>query len=164
MSYRKAVFSLDALAHFFHGLTSGQNWNGFACPFFTHEEGMRLVCVNNSTEFSGRLVFDADKDAFLFFEHEGDNEEPSVYSASLINGVKFYPIGACGWTWNEVTEDEKARFSAELFKELAAMKLVGMNVPDKAFTVAASEVELEDLYTLSITDAADLAIQLATVE
>ncbi len=161
MPHTPAVFAIDAFDGYFHGITAGQCWNGFACPLFTIEEGKRLAAINNATDFCGRLEYDEKTDTFLHYDYDNEDQGPQGYPVTLIDGQKFYPIGAFGWTWYEVTEDENAQISASLFAELTAMQKAGIRVPDKAFSLAATESEVDDVMNMKVSDAADLLIQLA---
>lgn len=164
MPHRPAVFQIDAIESYFHGVTQGQHWNGFACPLFSIEEAQRLMALNNQTDFCGQIVYDAAQDAFLFHEFGVECEErPDVFKAVLIDGEKFYPIGAFSWCWQDVSNDNNAQFSAELVRELTEMKRLGMNVPDKAFSMATNEEAVAEHAAMSVSDAADLIIQLAAL-
>ena len=146
MPLTPAVFAIDAIDGYFHGHTEGQRWNGFACPLFSLEEGKRLAVVNNATDYHN---------------YENAAEEPLAYPAVVIEGEKFYPIGAHGWTWYVVADDSVAEFSSALFVELRAMRNAGMRVPDRAFMLAANRAEVEDVMNMKASEAADLLIQLA---
>ena len=164
MPHRPAVFQIDAIESYFHGVTQGQHWNGFACPLFSLEEAQRLMALNNHTDFCGQIVYDAAQDAFLFYEFGVESEEgPDVFNAVLIDGKKFYSIGAFSWCWQDVSNDSNAQFSAELVRELTEMKRLGMNVPDKAFSMATNEEAVAEHAAMSVSDAADLIIQLAAL-
>ena len=90
MPHRPAVFQIDAIESYFHGVTQDQHWNGFACPLFSLEETQRLMALNNHTEFCGQIVYDAEQDAFLFHEFGVESEErPDVFKAVVIDGEKF---------------------------------------------------------------------------
>ena len=164
MPQRPAVFQIDAIESYFHGVTQDQHWNGFACPLFSFEEAQRLMELNNHTDFCGQIVYDAAQDAFLFHEFGVESEErPDVFKAVLIDGEKFYPIGAFSWCWQDVSNDSNAQFSAELVRELSEMKRLGMNVPDKAFSMATNEEAVAEHAAMSVSDAADLIVQLAAL-
>lgn len=171
MSLQPATFTLDAFGErYFHGFSNGGLWNGFACPFFPLEEGLRLSIVNNATDYCGRLEYDAIRDAFVFDEHAdgGDNALPSVpvvFWPEFVDGQKVYGIGASAWCWHEVdADDDLARFSRHLSHELAELRRLGTSVPDRAFDMAADIAVIEDYLSMGVSDAADLIIQLAQVE
>ncbi len=122
------------------------------------------MALNNHTDFCGQIVYDAAQDAFLFHEFGVESDErPDVFKAVLIDGEKFYPIGAFSWCWQDVSNDNNAQFSAELVRELTEMKRLGMNVPDKAFSMATNEEAVAEHAAMSVSDAADLIIQLAAL-
>lgn len=162
---RPAVFQIDAFGGiFFHGITPNQCWNGFACPLFTFEEAQRLVALNNASDYCGHLAYDVEKDAFLFKHDQEGDEAPEVYAATLVDGKKYYGVGAFSWCWRDVSNDDQAQFSASLITELAEMKRLGMNVPDEAIALATNEAVVEDHSNMSVSDAADLLIQLAGIQ
>ena len=155
------AFTLDAFEKkLFHGFTNGQLRNGFACPLFTLQEGLRLAAFNNATDFCGHLEYNPKKNAFLFVEKTSDAADPTVFSAVEVDGQTLYPIGAAGWSWSQKDSAEVA-FSADLMRELAAMKEIGMSVPDKAFDLVSDIDWVEEQINMRVSDAADLAIDLA---
>lgn len=167
-----ATFSLDAYNNgdtFLHGFTTGQRWNGFACPYFALEDGLRLAGINNLSPYCGRVEYDPIRDAFIFEEHAdgGDNalaSVPVVFWSEVHNGQKVYGIGAFAWCWYEAeANDAAARFSRELVRELREMRRVGANVPDAAIERAHSKCEVEDVLTMPVSEAASLMIELAQV-
>lgn len=84
----------------------GDYWNGFACPFFTVEEGLRLVArMNEDTEANGEFGYDPLKDCFTYRDSTYDEDEESTqWKAEEHNGKKLYPIGSC-FCWFEVKEE-----------------------------------------------------------
>ena len=114
----KALFSMDAYPEDFwiEGYTSGYRWNGWGCPYFTLDAGLRLVEVQkqlvreaidgNYPYFT--LEYDAERDAFLL----GYKDEPTdeliegqnleVVDAVTRDGMKLYPIGASNWCWYQL--------------------------------------------------------------
>lgn len=163
MENKPAVFENGAFdGALFHGISQGQHWNGFACPLFSFEEASRLASINNRTDCCGMLVYDEPKDAFLFYDIDTDNIEPVEYASVLVDGQKYYPIGAFGWCWTDVSEEEVAVLSANTMKELREMRRIGMHVPDKAFTLAADRDTLEDCLGTQVSDVADLLVSLSS--
>jgi hypothetical protein len=163
MPYTNAVFTIEAIASYFHGYTEGTSWHGSARPLYPFEEAQRLLALNNATDFCGHLRYDPDQDAFLFHEFGLDHPEPPVaYFAVISHGQKLYPIGAGSWCWEDVSQKPAAHFSAQLVRELAAMQLIGLPVPPRAFMLACDVAEMEDLHSMKVADAADLIVQLAT--
>jgi hypothetical protein len=145
-----------------HGLTPGADWNGFACPLFPFAEASRLAAINNKTEFAGRLTYDAAQDAFLFTQEGQDAkvDEPEVFGATVVEGQKFYAIGSCSWCWNDCSDTEEARFSADLVRELSEMKRLDMHMPDGALAMATDAAVIREYMDMKVSDAADLLIQL----
>jgi hypothetical protein len=109
--WRKAKFTLDCLEASFEGWTVDQRWNGWACPSFTKEVGLKIVKAFNKK--GGGLSpgrYDEKKDAFIFMEGEDRNEPYEVKGEDYtINGRKLhvYDIGVMNWTWFEDTKKEE---------------------------------------------------------
>ena len=94
------------------GQTYGQRWNGWACPYFTKQQGMAVVAAWNKEcgTFSGVsddmtereerpcARFDEETNMFRFYDGDSLND----FKAETINGVEVWGIGAFGWTWEEV--------------------------------------------------------------
>lgn len=158
-----AVFSIDAFDGYFHGVTTGQQWNGFACPLFSLEEGKRLAAINNDDPLCGRLEYDPKSDSFLHWDYGNEDQGPQGFPVTVIDGQKYYPIGAFSWTWYDMADEETAAFSARLFAELNAMRKVGMAVPDKALTLASTHSEVEEVMNMKVSEAASLIIELASL-
>ena len=112
---RKALFSMDCFDNDqpnIEGITYGSHWNGWACPYFTYENGLLIAkllnddeqwCIDRDLPVS-KLIYLGTKDAFMYIDgcypDEGEEITPSI-----IDGVKYYPIGAFGWCWSEVTTE-----------------------------------------------------------
>jgi hypothetical protein len=77
----------------FVGFTKDEDWNGWACPYFIFDEGMKIVEASGT----GNARYDDDNDQFVFML--GDDEE--TYPAVIENGQKLYPIGNGAWIWEE---------------------------------------------------------------
>ena len=101
---RKSKFYLDAEPDVIHeGYTTGDTWNGFACPYFetdvakdVAEQYIRI----HEEDGSGRTAeYDPEREVFRFYEpvyDEWDEVEPVE-----VDGLKLYPIGAYSWSWHE---------------------------------------------------------------
>lgn len=160
-----AVFAIEAIpGRYFHGVDSGQIWNGWACPLFPLDEAIRLAAAINEGEFCGHMHYDAAKDAFLSSPDKQDSEESAeVFTATVLDGMTYYAIGGHSWSWENVSNDPSARFSASLFRELQEMKRIGMAVPDRAFKLATEEQEVSECSNMKVSDAASLLIELANL-
>jgi len=98
---RAAKFAIDFLeGQIFEGYTKGEDWNGFACPYFTLEQARRLV---DAWRMAGRdATYDAEADRF-FFKVDGVGEEDcDSFSAIEADGMTLYPVGNSCWIWEEV--------------------------------------------------------------
>lgn len=95
---RATKFTIDSLdGYVFDGYTDGEEWNGFACPYFTYNQAEKVLEAYLAT---GRKAwYDADADRFVF-EVDGKDEVDSFNAVELV-GEKFYPVGAFCWIWDE---------------------------------------------------------------
>lgn len=113
---RQSTFMLDALGERpFPGYTGGEAWNGFACPYFDFDQAQVLVAAWREQGWAAH--YDETADAFVFSVNQdfetGKSDESEAFAAVEIEGHKFYPIGAFGWTWEE-QHDHKNRVQAQV--------------------------------------------------
>lgn len=100
--FRRARFTFgEAAGEIFEGFTNGEAWNGFACPYFSHEIARAVLVASEQNGYSWR--YDRDKDAF-FVRHSDDPENyAEEFSAikAVIEGqdTVLYAIGAYSWVW-----------------------------------------------------------------
>lgn len=92
----KAFFSMDCMDANIEGLTYGYTWNGWACPYFTYENALKLAEL--MPDF--RMTYNQETDSFIANSDDQyqDNEE---FFSKVIDGVKYYGIGNCSWCWFE---------------------------------------------------------------
>lgn len=97
---RPTRFSIDTYGdRSFDGYTLDDEWNGWACPYFTFDQASRIVEAHR--EHGWEAHYDATKDEFVFsFDHDGISD-PDAFPAVSIRGNKLYPVGAFGWVWSE---------------------------------------------------------------
>jgi hypothetical protein len=100
---RKPTFELYGINGEFEAFANDDHWNGWECPLFTREEGLRFVEAWNAQgkdeKASGRgeALYDSEHDRFEFtLGREVDTFEPQ-----MVEGLKPYPIRAYGWCWEE---------------------------------------------------------------
>lgn len=99
----------------FEAYTKGERWNGFATPFFTREEGLRLMEMMSATnklngipEDSYHYFYTADDGIDAFITQDDDQVKDGIFEQWDVaeergpNGEKLYPIGAWAWVWTEV--------------------------------------------------------------
>ena len=96
---RPAWFAIDGGTRF-PGYHRGDRWNGWAVPCF--EARVALAIQDRWAGSDSPMVYDKEKDAFLWSPYEG--EEPEAYEGEWvhINGrkEKVYGIGAGSWVWD----------------------------------------------------------------
>jgi hypothetical protein len=85
----------------FDGWTTGETWNGFACPFFTREQGLKVIEFFNSVDWYGRWEYDRKAKEFRGVLTDGDREVITE------DRDGFYTIGV-GWVWCEVQRKDQA--------------------------------------------------------
>lgn len=96
---RKAQFKLEFLGNStFDGFTEDETWNGWACPYFTYEESVKILKVQNAS--GGKATYEPDSDRFIFCIQD----EEDVFEPIEVGDLKLYPIGNGIWIWDEVTD------------------------------------------------------------
>lgn len=102
---RETKFSTDPLGNrIFDGFTQDENWNGWACPYFTFDQAQQIVQAYQ--ENGMKAWYDGASDAFSFEIDAGEGEkEIDTFPSQEMNGKKVYPIGAFCWIWEEATEE-----------------------------------------------------------
>ena len=102
---RESEFYLDVDPETtFQGYTTGDRWNGWACPYFEKDVAEKIAehytelhRYDNEDEYWAEYV--SAEDAFAF--HDDQGEEPRMFGPVEIDDTKLYPIGAYCWTWAE---------------------------------------------------------------
>ena len=102
---RPGLFGIDDIPDELYGYTYGDTWNGLACPYFSRQEGLRLVAfwqsVDNPTIVAS---YDDATDTFSFLTDGMEAPETFTSETHTIYGqpVTLYPIGNGVWCWDEV--------------------------------------------------------------
>lgn len=86
-------------AEIFAGWSNGQRWNGWELPRFERAEAERLL----SWLGDQRARFDAERDAFVTVNQDGEEEPWSAETITITDGscIRAYPVGAGAWIWEE---------------------------------------------------------------
>jgi hypothetical protein len=99
---RKTKFVLDCFPdQEWDGFTNDDFWNGFACPYFTHEEATRLL--EHSIAYAQAEGLDEDSIDTTWI--------PQDWRTTTQDGQTLYAVGAWEWTW---FEKKTQRFTIEL--------------------------------------------------
>lgn len=102
---KQATFVIDDGPRYI-GYDEEYSWNGWACPWFTKEESLKIAEWLNSY-IVDTLTFDETKDAFKYVPQDdsGDIDYYIGADISTEDGVKhLYPIGNKSWTWDNVSD------------------------------------------------------------
>lgn len=86
--------------------TDGDDWNGWACPYFEKSEAERILKASEANGFEWE--YDVEQDAYIVSNSQEDEDyAPEVFEGSNyeIEGTNLtlYGIGAYSWIW-EVEE------------------------------------------------------------
>lgn len=89
----KGIFSLDAIEDKkFNGYTFGDDWNGWATPYFERPEANLIMEALGGTYKDGKYLFD---------DGYGGEEEYQKETIDTVDGPKeVFAIGAYNWTWD----------------------------------------------------------------
>lgn len=86
--------TIDDVEHYAGYYDDTKDWNGFLCPWFTLEEGLKM-CESDT------LSLRYDKMEGIFVD-KWTFEEFEPHVKQTIDGPKIlYPIGAYYWAWDE---------------------------------------------------------------
>jgi hypothetical protein len=108
----KAKFSC-ATSEVFNGLRTEMKWNGWECPLFELEEAQRVIEHFNyqqktfGGEYYDLFTYLVDEDAILTQTFEEGKHLPqydSIDKGTTIDGVRYYDIANCNYTW-ELVQD-----------------------------------------------------------
>lgn len=141
---REAKFSHDFLGDSeFRGYTRDEDYNGFACPYFTCDQAMLILQA--WLEHGLAANYDENTDEFVFEVSGGEaGNEFQRFGTIYDDGLKLYPIGVFDWIWQEV-ENSLAKV-ARLF-QTPAVELV--KIQPSEWQATFSDIHGEDLRLLS---------------
>lgn len=103
--WTKTTFVIDSLpSESFEGYSNGENWNGWACPFFDHATAERVLRASEQNNYTWQ--YDTQANAFIVRSTaDPDDYEPEVFSATQAQvddkAITLYGIGAYSWIWEE---------------------------------------------------------------
>ena len=103
---RPTKFKIESLGYeTFEGFTLDEDWNGWACPYFTFEQAQKVLKnFNELRKIIGQkklAFYDSAIEAFVF---PVDENEPEIFAAVVKNNLNYYPLGAFCWIWEESEE------------------------------------------------------------
>lgn len=108
------------LPHEFEGYSADERWNGWACPYFTFDQAMRVVQQHNALyrqsqehredrrfpHLGGEAWYDEQADEFCF---PADGGELYRFGSAWRDGLKLYAIGTYEWTWSQKGDWDEER-------------------------------------------------------
>ena len=107
MTFQKMLVSIDGVDtphDLWAYVVQGQDWNGWALPYFTKEQADRVLIAFNAQSNVSRIEYQMYRDEYLAFDFDSPHENPEVFIPEDIEVdgeiVHAYPIGAWGWTWD----------------------------------------------------------------
>ena len=100
--FTRVNFTMDSLpGKVYPGYTDGDDWNGWACPYFERPQAEAVLRASEPNGFLWR--YDADGDAYVVRYNQAEDAAPEVFEGIDIevDGVlaRVYPIGAYSWIW-----------------------------------------------------------------
>lgn len=80
-----------------------RRWNGWAIPYFTEEVALKIM--EESTK-NGNYICKFENEKFYYYDNpevSGTDGEPMIceWVFETLDGIKYYPVGGCNWTWVE---------------------------------------------------------------
>lgn len=102
--FRQGLFGTDATPGPYRGYTKGDDWNGWATPYFEFEVAIHVARDSSRLNDGTRVAYDEARDAFLY-EDSAYPDEPVSFEAMTIEvggqEKRVYPVGTYYWTWEE---------------------------------------------------------------
>lgn len=95
---QSSLFSISLLdGETFEAYTDGEDWNGWARPYFTFDSARQLVAAWIGQGW--KAAYNEDEDTFSF--EEATDGEVEKFPPVVVDGRKLYPIGAGSWIWED---------------------------------------------------------------
>lgn len=102
---REARFVMESLGEtVFDGYTLGEDWNGWACPYFTFEQAESILEAHRKQGI--KAWYDEAADQFAFDLNQTGEGDVDAFPSVEVEGRKFYPIGSGCWIWEEEQVEE----------------------------------------------------------
>jgi hypothetical protein len=101
--FQRARFTIDSLPNrIFEGFTDGDTWNGWACPYFTHDIAITILQAARDNGYE--WAYEAEIDTFLAKHRDDGNDfEPERFEGIRVTvdekDLVVYGIGTYTWTW-----------------------------------------------------------------
>ena len=146
---KKALFTIVGCPKAYIGYTNGDDWNGWATPYFEKEEAIRVMHdYNKYREESEHMSYDEENDIFIaWVEGYGDYEYWIGENIHTAEGIKhLYGIGAYFWVWDEAIDDGLAEGIEDFIYEYDTYHYRDECL-DRMQTVEAIETQLKELKT-----------------
>ena len=100
VNLRKARFTIETFpGEVFDGYTDGEEWNGWAVPYFDVEQARQIAKIHEKS-LSIKSGYDESTDEFIFAFPGNPERYPSV----LMQHKKLYPVGSSVWIWEEIDD------------------------------------------------------------
>jgi hypothetical protein len=106
--FKKLNFTIEGTESIFEGVTNGQKWNGFYCPYFDLETTKNILNTLQDIEDAmkwGYSYYLLNEECNLIFEYTEDGKE--VHFPITFEGKQYFAIGFCNWVWQEAIEEER---------------------------------------------------------
>jgi hypothetical protein len=97
---KKAIFYIDGGNGYYCGYTNGQQWNGWAMPYLSKSEILRMLkveSIENEFKWVSDRLYETDVDRPI--------ATPLVVESMLVDGELYYAVGN-NWVWVDVWFDE----------------------------------------------------------
>lgn len=104
-AWSKAYFTIDSIPdRTFEGYTDGDDWNGWACPYFEYHVAEDILRNSELNDFV--WAYDPTADAFVVrIKSDSVDFESEEFKATRIKlgdqELTVYGIGAYSWIWEQ---------------------------------------------------------------
>jgi hypothetical protein len=89
------------------GITFGDRWNGWECPYFTIEGVKQILAYTgegHDMDYDDGTYYSFDEGQVFQEDVEDGDVTKTVVDPKNVGGVNYYPIGGWYWVWQQYSE------------------------------------------------------------
>ena len=103
-NYTIKNFGIDG-EFYARGITFGQRWNGFECPYFELYETLQILSKQDTKQECEDVdvsFYEISADGLHIIETNSSGLY--VSDSVLVDGERYFPIGGFNWVWEEIIQ------------------------------------------------------------
>jgi hypothetical protein len=145
----KNIFVINDFQYPHIGYTNGDDWNGWATPYFEIDEALAIMEEYNAEDHDFPIVYNEETDTFTVEEMGGfDGTYWKGINCHTEEGIKhLYGIGAYSWIWESVNIDYIAKGIDDFLYDYNTYEYWD-NHDDRGIVVTEIKAQFKDLRVL----------------